>query len=501
MTNSDASNKLMRRSQRIATRQRSSYAEAGRQQQHHKVVASQASPEPPRKRARLSLAERRDNSDQDQAIASIESKNDRVRYWSEQGTWPPEAEEEAMQSCRENYVPSALARRRSSALVRKRSSSSLTAETVSSADQKFLSEKNTYKDPNVEIELKDFGSFMDDHAEGITPESKTLCQELLTTPQKLPEDTLFSDKLFPQVCKMVKGKNGATVVRYLLPQLVPSPKIRALRGAEHLSILNETINASWINAIRCCNRRPRPDYSIGFDREAFSPARLQKLRPFICTESYQESQINTTYDTYFPFLTAEVTCGATALDIADRQNTVSQTIALRGLVTLFRLVHREQELHRNILGFSISHDDEAVRIYGHYPFIDGKNTTYHRCVISKFDIVPTIEGDERWKTPIFVQNVQDLWAVEHFQKICSAVDMLRVEGESSRRSILSPQSEQFEQNSGRSGLSRQLEGSEIAGEKLQTGDPPITPDASTHTGARKKNRSTGHPNRDSLAEP
>lgn len=124
-----------------------------------------------------------------------------------------------------------------------------------------------------------------------------------------------------------------------------------------------------------------------------------------------------------------------------------------------------------------------MRIYGHYPFIDGKNTTYHRCVISIFNIVPTIEGDKRWKIPTFVQNVQDLWAVEYFQTICSAVDMLQLEAEASQRSAPS----QSTQNSRRSGQSQQLEDSEIVDE-LQTGDPLITPNASTHTVRKKQQR-------------
>lgn len=454
---------------------------------HHEAVAPQTSPEPLRKRTRTSLAEGKEISERNQASASIEVPSKRVRYWSEHRTWPPEIEERAMQSFRDNYVSGALATRRSPPIGRKRSSGSLMADTVTSGDQKTLSEKNPYRDGQVKIELKEFGSFMNDHEEGITTESRTLCQKLLNTPQKLPENTLFSDELFPQVCEMVKGKKEATVVRYILPQLVPSPKIRALRGASHLKILNETINESWINAKRCCNRRPHPDYSIGIDREVFSPEQIQKLQPFIGTQLDEESQFTATYDTCFPFLTTEVKCGATALDVADLQNAVSQTIVLRGLVTLFRLVRREQELHRKVLGFSISHDNEAVRIYGHYPFIDGKSTTYHRCRISIFDILPTIEGDKRWKTRIFVQNVQDLWAGEHFEAICSAVDMLQLEAESSQRSALSPQPEHSTQSSGRSGLSQQLENSEIA-EEPQTGDPPITPDASTHTEGRKKKK-------------
>jgi len=49
---------------------------------------------------------------------------------------------------------------------------------------------------------------------------------------------------------------------------------------------------------------------------------------------------------YFPFLTCEVKCGSAALDIADRQNAHSMTLAVRGVVELFRLEKREKEFHR-----------------------------------------------------------------------------------------------------------------------------------------------------------
>lgn len=57
---------------------------------------------------------------------------------------------------------------------------------------------------------------------------------------------------------------------------------------------------------------------------------------------------------YFPFLTAGVKCRKAALDIADRQNAHSMTLSVRGVVRLFRLVKREEELHRRILEFSVS---------------------------------------------------------------------------------------------------------------------------------------------------
>lgn len=73
---------------------------------------------------------------------------------------------------------------------------------------------------------------------------------------------------------------------------------------------------------------------------------------------------------YFPFLSCEVKCGNGALDVADRQNAHSMGIAVRAVVNLFQLGQREHELNRKILAFSISHDDQSVRIYGYYPIIE-----------------------------------------------------------------------------------------------------------------------------------
>ncbi len=58
-----------------------------------------------------------------------------------------------------------------------------------------------------------------------------------------------------------------------------------------------------------------------------------------------------------------VKCSAAALDIADRQNAHSMTLAVRGVVDLFRQVGCEKKLHREILAFSISHDNNSVIIY------------------------------------------------------------------------------------------------------------------------------------------
>ena len=57
---------------------------------------------------------------------------------------------------------------------------------------------------------------------------------------------------------------------------------------------------------------------------------------------------------FLPFLTCEVKCGFAGLDTADRQNIRTMTLAVRGIVELFRFAKREHELDRKILTFSIS---------------------------------------------------------------------------------------------------------------------------------------------------
>ncbi|PQE18249.1 phosphatidylserine decarboxylase protein [Rutstroemia sp. NJR-2017a BBW] len=225
-------------------------------------------------------------------------------------------------------------------LAKKKSSSSLRgkqseASSAGSSDQKPRDVKSAlYQDARYETILATKGSFMGKSKLGAT------------------------DDLFEETCEMVRNKNEARVVRDISPLIVPSAEILAIRGAKHLKILIE-------------------NYSVAFRREAFTEDQLKRIGPFV-GELTDTSFFMATYAMYFPFLTCEAKCGAAALDIADRQNAHSMTMAGRGIVELFRLAKREKELHREILAFSISHDHRTVRIYGHYPVIEGEKTTFYR---------------------------------------------------------------------------------------------------------------------------
>lgn len=398
-----------------------------------------------------------------------------------------------MQRFRE-LVDDARARKRS--LSRKRSNGSLNSEAAqTSSSQQPRDQKSTpYKHPLFEEQLKDCGSFMGQFAEGVTAESKELCQALLNGTQPLPEHTLFSDDvLFEKSCERIRGENETKVVRDIAQLIVPSAEILADRGAKHLDNLRETVNACWTNSITFVNApgsrpgpRPQPDFGLGFKRDAFSREQLQKLQPFIGNLLTDATLIAATYNMYFPFFSAEVKCGAAALDVADRQNAHTQSVSLRGLHTLFRLVGREKELHREINGFSISHSDVDVRIWGHYAVIHEDDVNFYRHPIRKFDFTE-LNGKERWTAYTFVRNVYDLWLPKHFARICDIINMLPTD-------LNFDVSEQDpESGSSRSGLSQRFESYGLDDNQRapssqlssKSSVQPITPETITRTESTK----------------
>lgn len=93
------------------------------------------------------------------------------------------------------------------------------------------------------------------------------------------------------------------------------------------------------------------------------------------------------------------------------------------MVELSRLVKRENELERELLAFSVSHNCDSVRIYGLYPVITGGDIKYYRHMIRRYAIIDR-DGKDKWTAYRFTRNLYDLWMPKHFQRICSAIDQL-----------------------------------------------------------------------------
>ncbi|KAI4156662.1 MAG: hypothetical protein LQ340_000108 [Diploschistes diacapsis] len=327
------------------------------------------------------------------------------------------------------------------------------------SDQKTREEKSApYRNPVYRIQLEKKNSYMNryvgENEADVTETSKKLCQTLLQTKQTVPEDSMFADEFFQDTCEMLRDRNESKVIQDITRLIVPSAQslaIRAIRGgSKNLKYLIESVNEGWNNSIPLIGRRPQPDYAVGLKRTAFTEEQLAKIEPIIGDIVTEMSLFMATYYMYFPFLTCEVKSGAAALDIADRQNAHSMTLAVRAIVELFRLGKREKEVHREIMAFSISHDHRTVRIYGHYPVIDGKRTIYYRHPIREFNFIE-LDSKDKWTAYKFTKNIYEVWMPEHLARIRSVLDEL-------------PSDINFEArpHSEATGLSQRFEGSHIA---------------------------------------
>ena len=304
-------------------------------------------------------------------------------------------------------------------LRRKQSDSSLDG----SSDQKKRGGKSApYRDTRYTTLLAAKGSYMEKSRLGITDSSLSTCKALLSLEQTIPNDSLFRDDVFEETCRRVQERNEARIIRSISPYIVPSVEDLAILGATKLRCLIENVNEAWAGSIPVEGPRPQPDYAVGFGRSAFTDEQLHKLDPLVGSV-FDTSFFVATYKMYFPFFTSEVKCGAAALDIADRQNAHSMTIAARGIVELYKAVKREKELNREILAFSISHDHRTVRIYGHYAVIDGERTDYYRHPIREFSFTE-MDGKEKWTAYKFTKNVYEVWMPIHLKRICSVIDQL-----------------------------------------------------------------------------
>lgn len=265
---------------------------------------------------------------------------------------------------------------------------------------------------------------MKSHENSIRDQCKDLCQQLLENKQPLPPRTIFDDDVFEATCNRLRGKNKERIMKDLTPLIVPSAEPLATLGAQHLDVVIESVNEAWENCIKITSTCLQPDYSVGFLRSAFSDEQFSKLQPYLGTPT-DTSYFMATQDMHFPFMACQVKSGTEGLDVADRENAQCMTVALRGIVTLFRALKREQEIHRRLLGFSIAHDQESVRIWGHYAAIEELKTTFWRHPIRSLNFTKE-NGLEKWTANTFTRNLYDMWVPLHFKLICSAVDNLPV---------------------------------------------------------------------------
>lgn len=271
---------------------------------------------------------------------------------------------------------------------RERLEAALRTSTNTPSEQHYTGNKAApYKDAKFDVMLELHGVDMKLDSESIiTPKSREWCSTLLNTEATVPGGSGFQHESFARLMNKIKGSNKARVVQDIARLVVPSAETMHIQDAGNYLV--ESVDEGWKISRPLMGCRPEPDYSVGFDRKAFSVRQHEKLVPYVrLYTSFSLSYSMATWYMHFPFLASEVMCGVDDLDIADRQNAHSMTIAVRVVVQLFREVKRGDEINKEILAFSVSHNDQNVRIYGHFAVINGTDITYHRHEIDRFNLV------------------------------------------------------------------------------------------------------------------
>ena len=207
-----------------------------------------------------------------------------------------------------------------------------TAPTRTLSDQLPREQKSAlYRHPHYESQLSKRGSFIGRYKGGISVKSKELFQKLLKSPQSPPRDTLFEDDLFEHTLDSIQSRNETRVIRDIAQLIVilgGQPDSRA--GLTPSPFTDHAHNQT---------------IALGLSERLSLRNNSKRLQSFIGNDLEDCSCFAATYDIYFPLLTSEVKCGASAHDVADRQNAHSQTVLLRGLFELFRLVGRHLSEH------------------------------------------------------------------------------------------------------------------------------------------------------------
>ncbi|EDN05203.1 predicted protein [Histoplasma mississippiense (nom. inval.)] len=85
------------------------------------------------------------------------------------------------------------------------------------------------------------------------------------------------------------------------------------------------------------------------------------------------------------------------------------TLAVRGVVELFKLVEREEAVNW------------TVRMYSYYAVIKESNTSFYRHPIKTFDL-PARWGKNKWSAYIFTKNVYNTGMPDYLRRIKTAVD-------------------------------------------------------------------------------
>ena len=273
---------------------------------------------------------------------------------------------------------------------------------------------------------------MDDSVNGLDKDELKYCQELLTTSAPHPPNSMLDEAFFLPFSKLTHNKSEQWLVKNMHSHLFPAPELLALRGhAEFKNLgLIEGCDDIWLRAIfPSYGKCPQPDSTIAFKWENFSREEIRKLGITIGLPSKYLARD----DMFFPFITREAKSDRQPLEVADRQNVYSMSVALEGVVDLFRRVGRLEDLNGKALGLSMSYDNDTVRMYAHHVVTtvqEPKGTSCQqlpRVSTMKYwtaigqVILSNDGGKDRWKPYDFFYNACLKFSQRHLKRVKQAI--------------------------------------------------------------------------------
>ena len=326
--------------------------------------------------------------------------------------------------------------------------------------------------------------------ECVSKKSEKLCVDLQKITYKTIKPIIFPNTTIRKVIELCRNRNEAIVNRDITPMIIPPISSLYFAGESNLEHVVDEVNADWYSQCVLAGPQLRPDLAIGLFASAFTKEEIDKMKRYTSVDNW--TQVTT--QMFFPFLMCEVKCGGVGLDIADRQNMHSCSVAVRALLRIeqeadkYRLKKgiekKTDSLNGQVLVFSISHDQKDARLYGHYAIVQWEKWAYYRYPIQKFDLAKKASLLAIHNS---VRNILKSHLPEHVRRLKDALAALPDPNKPLESSSLP----------GSSGLSFTTSGISLndknSQQDSQNRDPqgflmPPRPESSRNGGAKKKGR-------------
>ncbi|KAL8868960.1 MAG: hypothetical protein Q9174_004632 [Haloplaca sp. 1 TL-2023] len=223
------------------------------------------------------------------------------------------------------------------------------------------------------------------------------------------------DKACEDIRQTLRSRDKATLLAYITEHVVYRAEVatQSLPGL----CLQEDYGRYWDSCTPLISGHlPQPDYCVGFATEAFDKEEMRVMMPWLAVSD--RILYSATESMHFPFLTCMVVGCDDDFEEIDRQNTYCASVAVNSLVRMSMVCELQNQLHGQVLAYSITHSSEWSKVYGHYPLIHVDENGGTRVTFCRYRLLclPLAGDGGATKSQIwrFTRNVYFDYAKVHF---------------------------------------------------------------------------------------